>query len=99
MSDAFFGRLVSSEQTVIKSNEMSLALKKVSSDDVKGLAMEERSSSFKLPSGVDSIGSGDINAQVRMEIKYSFNYKKKMTKWPACKSHFKTVKHVHHNAY
>lgn len=79
MSDAFFDRLVSSEQTVIKSNKMSLALKKVSSEDVKGLTMEEGSSSFKLPSGVDSIGSGDINAQVRMEINAA-----SMTKWPAC---------------
>ena len=49
MSDAFFARLVPSEDLVIKTPELTIALKKVFSDEINGLDMEEGPSRFKLP--------------------------------------------------
>ena len=67
MSDAFFGRLVRSENLVIKTDDLALALKKVSPDDIKGLSMEEGPTKFKLPGNLGNMGSGDINAKVLRE--------------------------------
>lgn len=58
MSDAFFGRLVRSENLVIKTDDLSLALKKVSPDDVKGLSMEEGPTKFELPGNLGNMGTG-----------------------------------------
>ncbi len=65
MSDAFFARLVPSEDLVIRTPELAIALKKVSSDDIKGLNMEEGPSRFKLPGNLGNIGGGNVNAKVR----------------------------------
>ena len=65
MTDAFFGRLVPSEDLVIKTSKLAVSLKKVSSDDVKGLSMKEGPAKFKLPSNLGNMGGGVINAKVR----------------------------------
>ena len=65
MSDAFFGRLVPSEDLVIKTANLVLSLKKVSATDVKGLGMKEGPSEFKLPSNIGNIGGDVINVKVR----------------------------------
>ena len=65
MSDAFLGRLVASESMVIKTNGLEVALKKVSSEGIKGLSMEEGPSKFKLPGNLGDIGGGNVNAKVR----------------------------------
>lgn len=64
MSNAFLGRLVTSESMVIKTNDLAVALKKVSPDDVKGLNMEEGTSKFKLPNNIGNVGGGSVNAKV-----------------------------------
>lgn len=50
---------------VIKTNGLAIALKKVASDAVKGLSMEEGPSKFKLPNNLGNLGGGDVNAKVR----------------------------------
>ena len=65
MNDAFFARLVPSEDLVIKTPELTIALKKVFSDDINGLNMEEGPSRFKLPGNLGQISAGNINAKVR----------------------------------
>ena len=65
MTDAFFGRLVPSEDLVIKTSNLAVSLKKVSADDVKGLSMKEGPAKFKLPSNLGNMGGGVINAKVR----------------------------------
>ena len=65
MSNAFYGRLVPSEDLVIKTTNLAIALKKVSSDDVKGLGMEEGPTKVKLPGNMGDMGDGNINAKVR----------------------------------
>lgn len=64
MSDALFGRLVPSEALVIKTFNLVISLKKVSADGVKGLRIEEGPTKFKLPSNVEDISGGEINAKV-----------------------------------
>lgn len=64
MSDAFFGRLVPSEDLTIKTANLVVSLKKVSADDAKGLGMKEGPAKFKLPRNVGNIGDGAINAKV-----------------------------------
>ena len=64
MSDALFGRLVPSEVLVIRTNNLAITLKKVAANDVKGLALEEGPTKFKLPANLGDIGGGDINAKV-----------------------------------
>ena len=66
MSNAFLGRLVASESMMIKTNDLAVALKKVASDAVKGLSMEEGPSKFKLPNNLGNLGGGDVNAKVGM---------------------------------
>ena len=65
MSDAFFGRLVPSEDLVIKTANLALSLKKVSATDVKGLGMKDGPSEFKLPSNIGNMGGDVINAKVK----------------------------------
>lgn len=65
MNDAFFARLVPSEDLVIKTPELAVALKKVSSDDINGFNMEEGPSRFKLPGNLGNMSGGNINAKVR----------------------------------
>ena len=69
MSDAFFGRLVRSENLVIKTDDLALALKKVSPHDVKGLSMEEGLTKFGLPGNLRNMDTGDINAKVTKQIR------------------------------
>ena len=64
MSDAFFGRLVPSEELVLKTPNLTIFLKKVTANDAKGLSMGDGSSKFKLPSSLGNIGGGEINAKV-----------------------------------
>ena len=64
MTDAFLGRLVSSESMVIRTNDLAVALKKVKAGDVKGLSMEEGLSKFKLPDNLRNMGGGNVNAKV-----------------------------------
>ena len=72
MSDAFFGRLVPSEDLVIKTPNLVVSLKKFSADDAKGLGMKEGPAEFKLPRNIGNIGDGAINAKVR-RIPLAFN--------------------------
>lgn len=65
MSEAFFTRLVASEDLVITTNNLALSLKKVSADDVKRLSMENGATKVKLPANVGDMGGGNINAKVR----------------------------------
>ena len=65
MSDAFLERLVPSESMFLKTNDLVVALKKVSAEDVKGLSMEEGSSKFQLPGDLGNVATeGSVNAQV-----------------------------------
>lgn len=64
MSNAFLSRLVSSESMLIETDDLSIVLKKVSSDDVKGLCMEGGSSKFTLPDNLGNLVGGEISAQV-----------------------------------
>ena len=64
MSDAFFGRLVPSEELVLKTPNLTIFLKKVTANDAKGLSMGDGPSKFKLPSSLGNIGGGEINAKV-----------------------------------
>ena len=50
---------------VIKTNGLVVSLKKVSSDDVKGLNMDEGPVKFNLPRNLGIMGRGDVNAKVR----------------------------------
>ena len=68
MSDAFFGRLVPSEDLAIKTTNLAISLKKVTADDVKGLGMEEGPTKFKLPGNLGDIGGGNINAKVKRPV-------------------------------
>ena len=68
MSDAFFGRLVPSEDLVIKTASLAISLKKVSADDVKGLDMEEGPSKFKFPSNLGNMGGENVNAKVNRPV-------------------------------
>ena len=65
MNDAFFARLVPSEDLVIKTPDLAVALKKVSADDIKGLNMEEGPTKFKLPGNLGNMSGGSVNAKVR----------------------------------
>ncbi|XP_022808986.1 polycystic kidney disease protein 1-like 2 [Stylophora pistillata] len=65
MSDAFFGRLVPSEDLVLKTPNLAISLKKVTANDAKGLSMGDGPSKFKLPSSLGNIGGGDINAKMQ----------------------------------
>ena len=67
MNDAFFARLVASEDLVIKTPELAVALKKVSRDDISALKMEEGPSRFKLPGNLGQMSGGNINAKVRIQ--------------------------------
>lgn len=66
MTSAFFFRLVASEALVIKTLGMVISLKKVATNDVKGLIMEAGSSKFKLPDNFKfgRLGEWDINVKV-----------------------------------
>ena len=64
ISNAFLARLVQSERMVIKTNDLTLALKKVSSDKVEGLSMEEGPFKFKLPRNIGNMAAGDVSAKV-----------------------------------
>ena len=65
MSEAFLERLVPSESMFLKTNDLVVALKKVSAEDVKGLSMEEGSSKFQLPGDLGNVAAdGSVNAQV-----------------------------------
>lgn len=64
MNDVLFGRLVPTEAFVIRTNKLAIFLKKVAANDVKGLAMGEGPTKFKLPANLGDLGGGDINAQV-----------------------------------
>lgn len=68
MSEAFFTRLVPSEDLVIPTNNLEISLKKVSADDVKGLSMENGATKFKLPADVGDMGGANINAKVRRPL-------------------------------
>lgn len=65
MSEAFFTRLVPSEDLVIRTDNLVISLKKVLADDVKGLGMEDGPTKFKLPANLGDTGGGNINAKVR----------------------------------
>ena len=64
ISDAFFGRLVLSEDLVLRTPNLVISLKKVTANDAKGLTMGGGPSKFKLPSSLGNIGDGEINAKV-----------------------------------
>ena len=64
MSNAFLSRLVSSKSMLIKTDDLAIVLKKVSSGDVKGLSMEEGPSKFTLPGSLGNMGGGHVCAQV-----------------------------------
>lgn len=65
MSDAFFVRLVPSENLVIKTDDLAVALRKVTPNDVNGLSMEEGPTKFDLPGNLGSMGGGNIDAKVK----------------------------------
>ena len=65
MSDAFFGRLVPSEDLVLTTPNLAISLKKVTPDSVKGLSMGDGPSRFKLPGNLGNMGGGNINTKVR----------------------------------
>ena len=65
ISDAFLARLVQSESMTIKTNELAVALRKVSSHEVKGLSMNEGPVKFELPGNLGKMDHGEISAKVR----------------------------------
>ena len=50
---------------VIKTNDLAIALQKVSSENIRGLSMEEGSSKFKLPGDLGYMSGGNVNVKVR----------------------------------
>ena len=56
---------------VIKTNDLAVVLKKVSSEDVKGLSMEQnlnyQTAKFELPDSLPIMGDGDVDAKVTNE--------------------------------
>lgn len=64
MSEAFFTRLVPSEDLVITTNNLEISLKKVFAEDVNGLSMENGATKFKLPANLGDMGGANINAKV-----------------------------------
>ena len=73
MSDAFFIRLVPSEDLVIRTVNLAISLKMISADDLKGLGMEEGPTKVKLPGNLGDMGGGNINAKVR-RLLLAFNF-------------------------
>lgn len=65
INSAFFARLVPSENLVIKTEGLTTALRKVLSNDINGLNVEEGPAKFKLPSNLGGLGGGNINAKVK----------------------------------
>lgn len=65
MNNALFARLVPSENLVIKTAGLTVALTKVLSKDLNGFNMEDGPAKFKLPSNLGGIEGGDIDAKVR----------------------------------
>ncbi|XP_022810198.1 uncharacterized protein LOC111347198 [Stylophora pistillata] len=65
VNDAFFARLVPSENLVLKTLGLTSSLKKVSADDVKGLSMEYGPTKFKLPENLGKMADGNINAKMK----------------------------------
>ena len=65
MTDAFFGRLVPSEDLLLKTPNLAISLKKVTANDAKRLSIGDGPSKFKLPSSLGNIGAGEINVKVR----------------------------------
>ena len=65
MNSAFFARLVPSENLVIKTAGLTMALKKLFPKDLNGFNMEYGPAKFKLPSNLGDMGEGDINSKVR----------------------------------
>ena len=66
MNNAFFTRLVPSENLVLKTPGLTSTLKKISADGIKGLNMEDGPTKFKLPGNLGNIVDGNINAKVRI---------------------------------
>ena len=60
-----------SESMVIKTNDLAIALQKVSSGNILGLSMEEGSSKFKLPGNLGDMGGGDVNVKVRSVLNWA----------------------------
>jgi len=65
MNNALFVRLVPSENLVIKTAGLTVALTKVLPNDLNGFNMEEGPAKFKLPNNLGGIEGGNIDAKVR----------------------------------
>lgn len=65
MNDAFFARLVPSEDLVLKTPDLTVSLKRVAANNLKGLGMEDGPTKFKLPGNLGNMGSGNVNAKVK----------------------------------
>ena len=68
MTDAFFGRLVPSEDLLFKTPNLAISLKKVTANDAKRLSMGDGPSKFKLPSSLGNIGAGEINTYIHTYV-------------------------------
>ena len=68
MNNAFFSRLVPSENLVIKTPGLTVALTKVLSKDLNGFNMEDGPAKFKLPSNLGDMGGREINSKVRVQF-------------------------------
>ena len=62
--DAISSRLVTSERLEIKKADLSISLRKVASDDLNGLNLEEGLTQFALPSNLNLSTVGNVNAKV-----------------------------------
>ncbi|XP_078363993.1 polycystin family receptor for egg jelly-like [Oculina patagonica] len=70
MTGAFFSRLVASEALVINIPNLQLVLKKVATNDLKGLVIEGPSAKFKLPENFVSFEEENINIKM-MAIEFN----------------------------
>ena len=64
MVDGLFARLVPSENMVVASENLTVSLAKVSSQDINGISLEEGQAKFQLPGNLGYVGVGNLNAVV-----------------------------------
>ena len=75
MVDGLFARLVPSENMVVASENLTVSLAKVSSQEINGISLEEGQTRFQLPRNLGYVGVGNLNAMVKSLLLFE-NFKK-----------------------
>ena len=74
MVDGLFARLVPSENMVVASENLTVSLAKVSSQEINGISLEEGQTRFQLPRNLGYVGVGNLNAMVKSLLLFGFNF-------------------------